>query len=170
MKKFVVLSLFSFLVLAFGATVYGQEAPALVFKASGFMDVIGEYNRNVPQVGAGTSAYGGTSTNNVVYGPPPTRMRPTVAEGAGNNDGEAFDEKQAYAYGRGRLRFDAIMGKEMMGTFQFEFDSTRWGERVPAGSTAQRNYAGFWGVFLLYSLITSKNPDALNCNAGASWQ
>src|SRR4030043_1522112 len=38
------------------------------------------------------------------------------------------------------------MGKEMSGTFQFEFDSTRWGERVPAGSTAQRNYAGFWGV------------------------
>jgi hypothetical protein len=59
---------------------------------------------------------------------------------------KAFDRPNAYMEGRGRLRFDAIMGKEMMGTFQFEFDSTRWGERIPAGSTAQRNYAGFWGV------------------------
>jgi hypothetical protein len=48
--------------------------------------------------------------------------------------------------GRGRLKFDAIMGKEMMGTFYFEFDSTRWGERIPAGASAQRNYSGFWGV------------------------
>jgi hypothetical protein len=143
MKKFVVLSLISFLILAFGATVYGQEkAPALEFKASGWMDIIGEYKLNVIQPGAGTSAAGGTSTNDVVYGPPPAVNRPT-ANGA--ND-QAFDKKQAYAYGRGRLKFDALMGKEMSGTFQFEFDSTRWGERIPAGSTAQRNYAGFWGV------------------------
>ena len=54
MKKFVVLSLISFLILAFGATVYGQEkAPALEFKASGWMDVISEYRMNVPQPGAG---------------------------------------------------------------------------------------------------------------------
>jgi len=64
------------------------------------------------------------------------------ADSAGD---QAFDRPNAFIEGRGRLRFDAIMGKEM-GTFQFEFDSTRWGERVPAGSTAQRNYSGFWGV------------------------
>jgi hypothetical protein len=143
MKKFVVLSSIAFLILAFGATVYGQEqAPALQFKASGFFDMITEYNRNVPQPGAGTSATGGTSTNDVVYGAPPSYWMPT-ADGVPD---KAFDRPNAFIEGRGRLRFDAIMGKEMMGTFQFEFDSTRWGERIPAGSTAQRNYSGFWGV------------------------
>src|SRR4030042_404000 len=143
MKKFVVLSLISFLILAFGATGYGQEkAPALEFKASGWMDVISEYRMNGPQPGGGTSAHGGTSTNNVVYGAPPAFRQPT-ANGASDL---AFDKTEAYMEGRGRLKFDALMGKEMSGTFQFEFDSTRWGERVPAGSTAQRNYSGFWGV------------------------
>jgi hypothetical protein len=141
MKKFVVLSSISFLILAFGATVYGQEkAPALDFKASGFIDAIAEYNINVPQPGAGLSASGGTSTNSVVYGPPPAYLLPK-AEGG---DDQAFDKKKAYMESRGRLRFDALMGKEMQGTFQFEFDSTRWGERAPSG--AQRNYSGHWGV------------------------
>jgi hypothetical protein len=145
MKKFVVLSSIAFLILAFGATVYGQEqAPALQFKASGFFDVITEYNRNVVQPGAATSSNGGTSTNNVVYGAPPAYWLPT--NNVGSNQDKAFDRPEAWIESRGRLRFDAIMGKEMMGTFQFEFDSTRWGERIPAGSTAQRNYSGFWGV------------------------
>jgi hypothetical protein len=143
MKKFVVLSLISFLILAFGATVYGQEkAPVLEFKASGWMDVVTEYKMNVVQPGAATSANGGTSTNNVVYGPPPAYYRPT---NNGATD-QAFDKAESDMYGRGRLKFDAIMGKDVTGTFQFEFDSTRWGERIPAGSTAQRNYSGFWGV------------------------
>jgi hypothetical protein len=141
MKKFVVLSLISFLILAFGATVYGQEkAPVLEFKASGFMDVITEMNRNVPQPGSGTSASGSTSINDVVYSPPIGYFMPTV-DGVAD---KAFNQEQAYMEGRGRLKFDAIMGKEMMGTFQFEFDSTRWGERAPSG--AQRNFAGHWGV------------------------
>jgi len=141
MKKFVVLSLISFLILAFGATVYGQEkAPALEFKASGFIDVITEYMVNVPQAGSGTSAGGGTSINDVVFSPPIAYMMPTV-DGATDR---AFNKKMAYMENRGRLKFDALMGKEMMGTFQFEFDSTRWGERAPVG--AQRNFAGHWGV------------------------
>jgi hypothetical protein len=189
MKKFVVLSLISFLILAFGATVYGQEkAPVLEFKASGWFDVISEYRMNVIQPGAGTSAAGGTSTNDVVYGAPPAVYlpygvqtpktasstlvtntvksgdvvvggpyttgattppdylvyRPATADVYGK--GSAYNKKTANMEGRGRLKFDALMGKEMSGTFQFEFDSTRWGERIPAGSTAQRNYSGFWGV------------------------
>jgi hypothetical protein len=139
MKKFVVLSSISFLILAFGATVYGQgKAPALEFKASGFIDVITEYLRNVPQPRSTTSTAGVTSIDNVVYSPPIGYMMP------GNN--QAFDKKMAYMENRGRLKFDAIMGKEMMGTFFFEIDSTRWGERIPAGSTSQSNFAGFWGV------------------------
>jgi hypothetical protein len=141
MKKFVVLSAISFLILAFGATVYGQEkAPALEFKASGFIDVITEYLMNVPQPGAATSATGPTSTNSVVYGPPPAYFLPTY-DGATDR---AFDKNMSYVENRGRLRFDAIMGKDVSGTFFFEFDSTRWGERAPAG--AQRNYSGHWGV------------------------
>ena len=141
MKKFVVLSLMSFLILAFGATVYGQEkAPALEFKASGFIDVITEYVQNVTQNVSATSASGSTSTNDVVFGPPAAYMLPTLN---GAND-RAFDKKMAYVENRGRLRFDALMGKEMSGTFYFEVDSTRWGERAPSG--AQRNYAGHWGV------------------------
>jgi hypothetical protein len=143
MKKFVVLTSVAFLVLAFGATVNGQEqAPALQFKASGFFDVITEYNRNVPQPGAATSANGGTSTNNVVYGAPPAYWLPSDNK----TQEKAFNRPEGWLESRGRLRFDAIMGKDMMGTFQFEFDSTRWGERIPAGSTAQRNYSGYWGV------------------------
>jgi len=141
MKKFVVLSLISFLILAFGATVYGQEKPPVLdFRASGFLDVISEYRMNVPQPGAGTSAWGGTSTNNVMYGPPPSFRMPKAAGG----DDQSFDKTEAYMESRGRLKFDALMGKEITGTFQFEFDSTRWGERAPSG--AQRNYSGHWGV------------------------
>ena len=139
MKKFVILSLIGLLIMAFGITAYAQEkAPVLEFKASGFLDVISEYIRNVPQPGAATSAAGGTSTNDVQFGPPAAYMLPAARQ--------AFDQKMAYMESRGRLRFDAMMGKEVTGTFFFEFDSTRWGERVPAGSTAQRNYSGFWGV------------------------
>jgi hypothetical protein len=91
---------------------------------------------NVPQAGNATTAMGGTGPTNTVFGPPVAYMRP------GNN--QAFDKNMAYMENRGRLRFDAIMGKEMSGTFYFEVDSNRWGER--AGTGAQRNQAGHWGV------------------------
>ena len=99
---------------------------------------IGEYLRNVQNPGWASSAAGGTSINNVVFGPVVGYMQPSALQ--------AFDQPMSYVMSRGRLRFDAIMGKEMMGTFYFEFDSTRWGERIPAGSTAQRQFSGYWGV------------------------
>jgi hypothetical protein len=40
---------------------------------------------------------------------------------------------------RGVLRFDAIMGKELSGTFVFELDSARWGDRA-----GDRGALGFW--------------------------
>ena len=142
MKKFVLLSLISFLILAFGATVYGQEkAPVLEFKASGFIDVITEYVENVPNPGLATTAGGGTWLTDVVFNSGgPHYMLPGGTLGAD----QAFNKKMAYVENRGRLKFDAIMGKEMSGTFFFEFDSLRWGER--AGSGAQRQQAGHWGV------------------------
>jgi hypothetical protein len=134
MKKFIVISLVSILVLAFGGTVYAQEkAPVLEFKASGFLDVITEYNRNVVQ------ALPGSRLADVLFGPA-SYLVPT-----GTSVEKAFNKKQSWMESRGRLRFDAIMGKEMMGTFLFEIDSLRWGERAP-NTNDQRNYAGHWGV------------------------
>jgi hypothetical protein len=147
MKKFAVLSLIGLLIVAFGITAYAQEkAPVLEFKASGFIDVISEYTMNVPQPGAGMSglyavdASGSSSTNNVMFGPPPAYMLPAA--------NQQFDKASAYMENRGRLKFDAIMGKDMMGTFYFEIDSTRWGERASSGvaGNGQRNYAGNWSV------------------------
>jgi len=145
MKKFVVLSLVSMLVLAFGGVVYAQEkAPVLEFKASGFIDVISEYMVNVPQAGNSTSAAGATGPADTLFGPPVAYMMPAYDK--------AFNKKMAYMETRGRLKFDAIMGKDLMGTFFFEIDSNRWGDRVEgitgsnAGTAPQRNRAGFWGV------------------------
>src|SRR4030042_4021815 len=138
MRKLIVLSLVALLVLAFGSMAFGQdkkEEPKLDFKASGFIDVISEYMMNVPQAGNSTSAGGGTGPGNTFFGPPVNYMMPAYDK--------AFNKKMGYMETRGRLKFDAIMGKEMMGTFLFEIDSNRWGERVEAGSTAQRNRAGF---------------------------
>ena len=105
MKKFVLLSLISFLILAFGATVYGQEkAPVLDFKASGFVDASATTYRNVAGSGG------------ALYGPPAAADLP------------ALDRSNAWVNERARLKFDAIMGKELSGTIFFEMDSTRWGD------------------------------------------
>ena len=118
MKKFLVLSLISLLVLAFGMTAYGQEkAPVLEFKASGFIDMVTEYWKNAVQ---------GT------YGP----------EGSVPAVGiEQVNKKAAYLEARARLRFDAIYGKSMSATFFFEFDSTQWGD-----STSGRGAYGAWNA------------------------
>jgi len=152
MKKFVVLSLVALLVLALGTMAFAQakkEEPKLDFKASGFIDIISNYMVNVPQAGNSTSAAGATGPVNAFFGPPVSYMMPT----AGGLTDKAFDKKMSYMETRGRLKFDAIMGKEMMGTFFFEIDSNRWGDRVEqagapvgVGTAAQRNRAGFWGV------------------------
>jgi hypothetical protein len=140
MKKFTVLTLIGLLILAFGVTAYSQEkAPVLEFKASGFIDVITEYNRNVLQ--AGNVPYqNAASAGNYLFGD----VNPVFLPTAGGLSDKAFDKTQAYMETRGRLRFDAILGKEMMGTFLFEIDSTRWGEVAPSYAP-QRNYAGHWG-------------------------
>lgn len=121
MKKFVVLSLVGLLILAFG-TAYAQEkkAPVLEFKASGFIDAVTEWYQNI------------ASSGGVLYGPPAADFRP---------GGAAFDRTNAWVNSRARLKFDAIMGKEMSGTIFFEMDSTRWGE-VGAGRNNMGNSAG----------------------------
>jgi len=138
MKKFVII-LAGLLIMAFGATVYAQT---LEFKASGYIDVLSMLTRNVPEHPYETTAN--------VYGPGIVgRLRPQ-APGAITTDaaGGAFDRKRAYMASRGRLKFDAIMGKDLMGTIWFEIDSTRWGEVTSGyGGSAndQRNNAGQFG-------------------------
>lgn len=126
MKKFVVLSLFGLLILAFGSIVYGQEkAPVLEFKASGWISIESHLQENVTYPGSGDT------NQNTFFGPSAsTTFQP---------NGGAYDKYEAYMEQRGRLKFDAIMGKEMMGTFLFEIDASRWGE-IGKG----RGQAGNW--------------------------
>jgi hypothetical protein len=109
---------------------------------------------NVPNPGLATTAGGGTWAGDTLYNPfrgfsTPTTGQTTpghymVPGGTLGTADQAYNQTMAYVENRGRLKFDAIMGKEMSGTFFFEFDSLRWGER--AGSGAQRQQAGHWGV------------------------
>ena len=171
MKKFIVLSLAGLLILAFGATGYAQQLyqlpatvvsapgcntpqflpdtlstekpPALEFKAAGAIDIISEYNKNVPQ-----AAQAWTQQGDRLFGPntvfAPKGGMITTGPLAGVQNGAAFNKKQSYMETRGRLRFDAVMGKQVSGTIFFEIDATRWGERTGLG--AQRNQAGLWNA------------------------
>jgi hypothetical protein len=124
MKKFVVLSFISLLILAFGSIVYGQEkAPVLEFKASGFVDAQSFWQKNATQANPGAGIYQTWAYN--------------VA--AGKN--AATDANVAFWESRARLKFDAIMGPNLSGTFFFEFDSGPWGN----GSAGTRNSYGYWG-------------------------
>ena len=126
MKKFVIFSLFAFLILAFGTIVYGQEKPpVLEFKASGWLDMSSEWKLNVPEAGSGDTV------NDALYGP---SLASTYRPG-----GTSYDQHEAWMRSRGRLKFEFLMGKEMSGTFQFEIDATNWGS-----GDGTRNRAGYW--------------------------
>jgi len=126
MKKFILFGFSGLLILVFATLGYGQALPKLDFRASGLMDVLSVWSKNVAEPPWNTSP--------VIFGPH-THLLPT---------GPAFDKTHAYMESRARLRFDAVMGKELQGTIYFEVDSLRWGE--VAGTGAQRNQAGQWGA------------------------
>jgi len=130
MKKFIVFGLTGLLIMAFSATVYAQK---LEFKGSGAMEATSFLYRNVaPGDGAITTIFQGA-------GPLPTSgFRPDTPFITPNNSG-AWDRTNDYMQYRGILRFDAIMSKELSGTFIFELDSFRWGD--PSGD---RNRLGYW--------------------------
>ncbi len=129
MKKFIVLGLIGLMVMAFSATVYAQ--PKLEFKGSGALEATSFLYRNI---------VGGTGAITTFMAAPffPSTFA-TASSGAWNRTNN-------YMEYRGVLRFDAIMGKELSGTFVFEIDSSRWGDdagSATAGSL-QRGKAGFW--------------------------
>jgi hypothetical protein len=124
MKKILVLS---FVILAFAATAYSQ-APKLEFKASGFIDMRTEmwkWNND--------NHMGYLGERNQIVDVTPLVNRP--------NGGE-WNKTAAYVEQRGRLRFDAIMGKELSGTIFFEMDSRTWGDDLGQN----RNQVGPWGA------------------------
>jgi hypothetical protein len=119
MKKFVVSSLVALMILGLGTMAFAQakqEAPKLDFKASGFIDVVTEYYRNATAASLSTLS-------------------------ANSN----FNRTNAYLETRARLKFDAVMGKNLSGTIFFELDSSRWGDRSdPSGTPIARNLVGQW--------------------------
>jgi len=118
MKKFLVLSVISLLILAFGMTAYAQEKkPVLEFKASGWIDIVTELWKNAVQGS---------------YGPEGS----IPAAGAGQ-----LNKTAGYFESRARLKFDAKYGKAMSGTIYFEMDAARWG----SNGSGRNNY-GAWNA------------------------
>jgi len=175
MKKFVLLSLVGLSILAFSTAGYaqqlyelekgkpgsphpnfqagsysqavvGEKPPVLEFRASGFIDVIYEHNKNVVQAAPNpwTDFTGPLFGVNRLFAP--QAGQGTITSGAlqGTPRGAAWNTQQKYFETRARLRFDAAMGKQVSGTIFFEMDATRWGERNGLG--AQRNQAGNWNA------------------------
>jgi hypothetical protein len=135
MKKFIVLSLAGLLILAFGSAYAQEKAPVLDFKASGYIRATSEWFR---WNSSSSSAQAG------IFGVVPTALKP---------GGNAWDKTAAYMETRGRLKFDAIMGKELSGTIFFEMDSANWGDtpgatgftnRASSLTVSERNSLGFW--------------------------
>jgi hypothetical protein len=119
MKKFTVISLIGLLIIAFSAVSFAQDK--LEFKASGFIDEITEYWKNV-------SLGGGPGT---LYQTADTVITPS---------GEGFNREAAYIETRARLKFDAVWGKEVSGTIYLEMDGN-WGN-----ADGTRNSFGYWNA------------------------
>jgi len=126
MKKLLLLAV---LVLAFSTTAYSQDVK-LDFRASGFIDIQTEW-------------YRWNWTTNLAG-----RNFIIQAVDADNKPGGgAFNKSSAYMQSRMRLKFDAVMGKELSGTIFFEADSSYFGDYPgQTGLNAPaRNSMGMWG-------------------------
>ncbi len=109
MKKFTVLTLLGFLIMAFGTTVYAQK---LEFRASGYIDFQTFLDRNVPPRNLTANIFQVTNKD--------------FAFNANTKD-KSLDRSLGYLDSRGILRFDAVMDKNLSGTVIFEMDAYRWG-------------------------------------------
>jgi len=128
MKKLIVLFVSGLLILTFGAGVFAQDK--LEFKASGFMEATSFWYQNIPDV---RLARGNILTPLPAPFWPKSIFLPAATWGA-------WDKSIAYWEYRAFLRFDAVYGKALSGTFLFEIDSNRWGDYPPDG----RNTIGYW--------------------------
>lgn len=132
MKK---LFLFIAFMVVLSATAYGQEAK-LDFRASGFIQAASEFWR-----------WNCDTTLNKTQGIINV-LNPTSQPPDGKGNGGEWNKTASYAEMRGRLKFDAVMGKELSGTIFLEMDSTTWGDQVsalaPSGNGQQSNKIGYW--------------------------
>jgi hypothetical protein len=127
MKK---LLLCAVLVLAFSATAYSQDVK-LDFRASGYIDFRTEWYR-----WNWTTNLGQSNRGNIIQG----------VNNENRPNGGEWNKTSAYVESRMRLKFDAIMGKELSGTIFFEADSSYYGD-YPGQSGLQapaRNSYGMW--------------------------
>jgi hypothetical protein len=141
MKKFVVLTLFGLLIMAFSGMAYAQK---LEFKASGSIDFDTVVNENVGYyfgnaAGVGQGKHWGMFWNSAWS---------TAGFAGGVHPTGGLDHITSYAYSRGTLRFDAIMDKNLSGTIAFELDSVRWGAYTAGNLTqaSMRNQMGSWAT------------------------
>jgi len=127
MKKITVLFISGLLILTIGARVFAQDK--LEFKASGYMEATSFWYENIPD---------GRLNRGNIFAPLPAPFRPKSPFIVPANWG-AWDKSIAYWEYRAYLRFDAVYGKALSGTFLFELDSTRWGD-LPG----DRGTMGYW--------------------------
>ncbi len=128
MKKLFTSILAAMFILAFGAVAYSQEVPKLEFKASGMIDA---------QFWTSKNSYP-SSNSGYTYDVIPSAYKGT---------GAAVDKTDSQFQSRARLKFDAVMGKNLSGTIYLEMDSTKWGD-TPGGNggvVSERNTFGYWG-------------------------
>jgi hypothetical protein len=127
MKKLLLLVV---LVLAFSATAYSQDVK-LDFRASGFIDMRTEWWRwNLSnQV---------SSRNGII----------DVVNATNKPNGGEWNKDASYVESRLRLKFDAVMGKELSGTIFFEADTATYGDYRGGENpnTAAKNNYGWWGA------------------------
>jgi len=137
MKK---LLLFAVLILAFSATAYSQDVK-LDFRASGFIDFRTEaYNFSWSTNYAARTLMLGLPAQNQ-----PPQYNPVTGTFSGGGE---WNKISAYAEERLRLKFDAIMGKELSGTIFFEADSSTFGDYqgMVGGASYPRNSLGTWNA------------------------
>lgn len=129
MKKFVVLTLFGLLIMAFSSMAYAQK---LEFRASGAIDMDTILAENVPdyftQVATVHAQHAGIFQTWAIPAFNTLSGRPT----------NAMDHIRSYVTSRGLLRFDAIVDKNLSGTIYFEIDAFRWGGSAGWGDNGEK--------------------------------
>jgi hypothetical protein len=136
MKKFIILWLTGFLILAFSAAVSAQ-APKLEFKASGFIDMQTFIGEGVPQ-------YNSSPGNTDIWGVVNKNYARTTPSGTFGIFSDGWNKTDSHWSGRAHLKFDAVMGQNLSGTIYFEIDTYRWGSVFNNQAVREANNFGAW--------------------------
>jgi hypothetical protein len=155
MKKILLLTV---LVLAFAVPAFSQEVK-LDFRASGYIDMKTE-NYRFNWTTQGAFGWGGNNGSGAIFNTTAEALRPYDPHALVYKNqatyGTEWNRTVAYVESRGRLKFDAIMGKELSGTIFLEMDSVTWGDYRNGAQTGTnaaypfyaggKNAVGWWGT------------------------